>query len=496
MQTVSTASTSISSEGKEDRSLSVISWSPFVKSRYYNSNSSSIMRRSRFAQQQRNTEPCLPQHYGSSSPCSQSKGKPRRFWFFRTAPQYNTLLKHSKRKPSSAQLELLEAWDEVSAISDNNNSVHSHNEGTSSSLDNANLLYFPEPSTATANNSINTAKAQKNSDIDDGQLSSSSSTSSLSSAAELHRQEHELVVLEGHAAPGETVRVLLPNAESLNDLQQYMAKREMTPTQERWNALTMIPGPFFCMYYLLSGLWMDIGMIQKAQQDTQNFGASAIYEQTESDPMRLAHWLNRWMGENDTGCLPNDHWSGLPALPPLPLLAVALGIISHAPFSINYHWTYAHALPSGAARTTHWSRRMDHVMIHFASACISYATSGSFDYFWANLLYNADCMYRQFKHKVRPRRNKIRVLISILAYTLPILRRGHLVTFLQFWTVTFSGGWLFVSYPIGGWSHAAFHLMYALLPPILMTAALGLPASQEQMRLAAICVTQHQGGAV
>ena len=150
-----------------------------------------------------------------------------------------------------------------------------------------------------------------------------------------------------------------------HDVHNYMARREMTELQEVWNALTMIPSPLFCIYYLLAGKWLTY-----SQEDYENVPE---VECTHS-PTYYA---------------------------PLPVIFVALAILLHAPFSFLYHYKYASALPVGLARTDHWSRRLDQAMIHAASALISYSTSGSWYYFIANFFYNADCMRRQFEKKVR-----------------------------------------------------------------------------------------------
>lgn len=190
---------------------------------------------------------------------------------------------------------------------------------------------------------------------------------------------------------------------------------------------------------------------------------------------------------NDSQCI---SWSWMPhlhTLPPLPPLAAAIGILCHAPFSMIYHWKYAHRLPPGLARTTHWSRRMDQAMIHFASACMAYATSGSWDFFLVNLLFNMDCFYRQFLTEVRPKRNQVRIGISVVAYTIPILKRGEFLTYTELFVLFAISGWLFARYPIGGWSHSVFHIVMTLVPPIIMAAALDLPASQSQLKAAAHC---------
>lgn len=83
--------------------------------------------------------------------------------------------------------------------------------------------------------------------------------------------------------------------------------------------------------------------------------------------------------------------------------------------------------------------------------------------------------------------NKIRILMSIIAYTIPILRRGDVMLFLELWVIFSVCGWLFAKYPIGGWSHSAFHIVIALAPPLLMKVACHLIASEEQIKIAARC---------
>jgi hypothetical protein len=252
---------------------------------------------------------------------------------------------------------------------------------------------------------------------------------------------------------------VLDDAES--DVDRYMARREMTPLQERMNAITVIPGAFYCFLFLLSGAWLD---------------KSLVDEVIESNDLPVDESL----------CVASSWLPHLHAFPPLPVVAAAFGIICHAPFSFIYHWSYAHRL-TRYARTNHWSRRMDQAMIHFCSASMSYATSGRLDFFFANLLFNADCFYRQFKKQVRPKRNQLRIAISVVAYTIPILRRGDWELFTKLWILFSISFILFGFYPIGGWSHSVFHLVMVFVPPLLMDAAIDLPASQEQLKLAAQC---------
>jgi hypothetical protein len=150
----------------------------------------------------------------------------------------------------------------------------------------------------------------------------------------------------------------------------------MTVTQEKWNAITILPNPIYCIYYIVYGGWVS-----------------------------GKHTLNVTLNPNfdHSKCLTSP-WVLPHVPPPWPVTCIALAICLHAPFSFLYHWVYAHSLPP-IARIAHWSRRLDQVFIHVASALCAYGTSGSWDYFLANVIFNAHCSYRQFQTKVRPRTN-------------------------------------------------------------------------------------------
>jgi len=65
--------------------------------------------------------------------------------------------------------------------------------------------------------------------------------------------------------------------------------------------------------------------------------------------------------------------------------------------------------------------------------------------------------------------------------------KGDLLSFSKLGVLFALGGWLFGQYPIGGWSHSAFHVVMAFVPPIIFAFALKLPASQTQLYIAAQC---------
>jgi len=290
------------------------------------------------------------------------------------------------------------------------------------------------------------------------------------------------------------------------DVESYMKSREMTPFQERMNAITMLPIVVYIAWFLMSGYWI-LGQQQILEEaravvvsdqwkhefasgggfpllDTTSGGDACFDWSSNSSwwPV-LVDWLSTW----------------LPSMPPIPVLAVCAGWLLHTPWSVLYHWRYAHSLPPGTARTNHWSRRMDQSMQHVACAFCCLGTSGHWDFFLVNAAYTIDCFHRQFKQRVRPRRNKIRLLVSCLTWMIPILRRGDWKHFIPLVMLVVVGGWLFTTYPVGRWSHSAFHLIVCLALPLIISVSISLPSVQDSLRVAAQCVAlteqqqqQHQ----
>mmetsp|Transcript_8150 Transcript_8150/g.11699 ORF Transcript_8150/g.11699 Transcript_8150/m.11699 type:complete len:463 (-) Transcript_8150:144-1532(-) len=296
------------------------------------------------------------------------------------------------------------------------------------------------------------------------------------------------------------------------DVLAYMSWREMTPLQERINAITVIPNAFYCLYFLLAGKWLDTEVIERAREamevgdscagtDTSFFASSdeASFSWTQNmmeyDPATIAQEMSSmsfYESYEKFGCIRSTMFPSLHALPPLPVLAATAGFILHTPFSFMYHWKYAHRLPPGLARIEHWSRRLDHVFMHVICTCMSYATSGSWKYFLACAMVNADCIYRHFLPKVQPRQNFIRIGVMITVSFMPILWWGNIILFVKISVILLISAWLFASYPIGGWSHSAFHVAIAMLPPLLMIAACNLSSSRAQIQTAAMCAVLQE----
>lgn len=302
----------------------------------------------------------------------------------------------------------------------------------------------------------------------------------LSAARELKEFDEVLLIEEGDPNSNNNKKKALgilrrkPRLKEV-DVDAYMAKREMSELQEKWNAITMIPAPAYCLHFLWACTWVPALLVEEMKRDVQQSSGTV--------------WPETWIGEVED-C---QSWGrvGLPGVPPLPVLAIVTGIVLHTPWSMLYHWRYAHRY-SATERVKHWSRRMDHAMMHFGSALFAYATSGSYQYMLAAGLFNADSAYRQFEHRVSPRRNKVRMTLAFIAYTIPILRQGHVDLFLQFYAAFALSAWLFATYPIGGWSHAAFHItMLFTLYPLLQSASL-TGAAQESVQIGAQCMAWNQ----
>mmetsp|Transcript_28678 Transcript_28678/g.42478 ORF Transcript_28678/g.42478 Transcript_28678/m.42478 type:complete len:289 (-) Transcript_28678:75-941(-) len=253
------------------------------------------------------------------------------------------------------------------------------------------------------------------------------------------------------------------------DTGAYSYGRSMNPAQELLNAFTMVPPPFYCLYFLLSGNWISSEDLAYARED-----------KIES---------NDW----DDVCIQSSLFPSLHFMPPLPIIALFIGTTLHGPCSFLYHWNCAMSLPAGPARIEHWSRRMDQAGIHMCSVFWSYATSGSWAYVAVNALFNMDCMRKQFEEQIVPRRNQVRIFLAMLAYTAPLLwRDGGVEPFCRVWAIFIVGIWLFVAYPIGGWSHGAFHVVIWFVLPILFQSACDLPASRDFIDMAGRCAVLRE----
>jgi hypothetical protein len=226
-----------------------------------------------------------------------------------------------------------------------------------------------------------------------------------------------------------------PTKEDNFDAEAFLDKRVMTANQERFNAITMIPGMIYSLYFILAGCWIKGG---NDHHDGSPFHQS---ENSSWSVMAREAFGNENGWRDSFGCIHSSSFPRLTALPPLPVVAAAVGILVHSPFSMMYHWKAASSIEP-SYRVKHWSRRLDHAFIHFASACAAYATSGRFDFFLLNAAFNLDCAYRQFEEKVRPKRNLNRIASSVFLYLLPVLMYKQYFLFFQFFVMFGTSAWV------------------------------------------------------
>mmetsp|Transcript_12031 Transcript_12031/g.25621 ORF Transcript_12031/g.25621 Transcript_12031/m.25621 type:complete len:356 (+) Transcript_12031:95-1162(+) len=275
----------------------------------------------------------------------------------------------------------------------------------------------------------------------------------------------------------------ISSVESANspDGKAFLDKRVMTSLQEQFNAITMLPGLFYYIYFVLVGWMATAG----------EHGNSPFHEIGMSELVDTAQGVldneDGWIVEN-SGCMNSHAFPYLPAPPPLPVIAAAIGGLSHCPFSMLYHWKCATTLEP-SQRITHWSRRLDHATIHIAGAFAAYATSGRVDYFLFNLVFNLDSALKHIEEEVRPRRNLVRIGMTILLYILPVLVYGHYALFLKFLAMFALAGWLFVQYPVAGWSHSLFHIVLTLLPILIFEMSMQLESCKLQASFAQKCAS-------
>lgn len=160
------------------------------------------------------------------------------------------------------------------------------------------------------------------------------------------------------------------------DKDEYMSRRTMSSFQERMNGLSMLPGAVYCLYYTLSGMWLFDNVDQVHPNALESIEVATA-------TCRISTWILQ----------------DLYVMPPLPVIFIAIGVVAHAPFSFVYHWHYCTTLPPGKPRFDHWSRKLDQAFIHVTSAFLSYGTSGSWDFFMANVAFNAHCVWRNLVSK-------------------------------------------------------------------------------------------------
>lgn len=123
------------------------------------------------------------------------------------------------------------------------------------------------------------------------------------------------------------------------DAKKYLDQRVMTPMQEACNALTMLPGMLFSVWFILSGSWImqqDGAEIEQQMVTTQTSGgwltdvARQLFGGFDFDYTLAA-------GYSEFGCINSPMFPNLTALPPPAVLIVAFTGFVHPIFSILFH---------------------------------------------------------------------------------------------------------------------------------------------------------------
>jgi len=254
-----------------------------------------------------------------------------------------------------------------------------------------------------------------------------------------------------------------------HELAKRAKRRQMTKAQEVFNALTMLPYPLIGLYFTLTGKWLFQGKGSSSSEDYRF---------------------------DDDQCIFSSLLPDLYAAPPIPTLAIVLGLVLHSPCSIYYHLLCAFKLPPGPERLTHWSRRLDQSMIHVMSFLNSYGSSGSVDYTILGLLFALDSIYHL--HHQPSHKPLVRMIVAFAFPILPLLtpmNNGYFtMEAMQLIFIYSVSGWLFVTYPFGGWSHGIFHLVCAFSIPVTLSVSTKLEASNEALLVATRCAGILEGG--
>ncbi len=259
--------------------------------------------------------------------------------------------------------------------------------------------------------------------------------------------------------------------ENDNDnLVKKAKERQMSKGQEVFNAITMIPCPLVALYFILAGKWLSDSDILQTKENLQEF--------ITPSPSVENHFFD------DDQCIYSSYLPHLYALPPLPTLAIAIGVVLHAPCSIFYHLMCAYKLPTGIGRLNHWSRRLDQSMIHIMSLVNSYGNSGNIDFTVFVLVLVMDSIYHLQQPGHRPLK---RMIVAFLMPILPLIANGYLMEAMKLLFIYGVSGWLFAAYPFGGWSHGMFHLVVVFSIPVTLSASTNLEASREALQIASRC---------
>mmetsp|Transcript_13418 Transcript_13418/g.20152 ORF Transcript_13418/g.20152 Transcript_13418/m.20152 type:complete len:329 (-) Transcript_13418:39-1025(-) len=262
------------------------------------------------------------------------------------------------------------------------------------------------------------------------------------------------------------------------ELEKRARSRQMSGTQEVWNAITMLVTPAFGLFFALSGMWVTEDTILQAKEHL--LGGTDDFSILEP------------LFEGEGRCIYSTYFPNLYAMPPLTTMSIVVGYLIHSPCSIYYHLLCAFKLPPGKERLDHWSRKLDQAMIYVMSFFTCYGTSGSSQYAVVSMIFSVDSIYRLFQPVYRPKSILVRMSVAFLMPVLPAILYGYHEQAKQFFIIFAVSGWMFASYPLGGYSHGIFHLIAALSNPLQLGLSTMLSTSEEAIQIAASCAVMKE----
>ena len=280
--------------------------------------------------------------------------------------------------------------------------------------------------------------------------------------------------------------VSLPGREKIDEakkcaeelLEKRARSRQMSGAQEVWNAITMLVTPAIGLYFIFSGMWVTQDRILQAKEHLLG----------GTDEFSILEPLFEGVGR----CINSTYFPNLYAMPPLATISIVVGYLMHSPCSVYYHLLCAFKLPPGKERLNHWSRKLDQAMIYAMSYFTCYGTSGSLKFAVVSMIFSIDSIYRLFQPVYRPKSILVRMIVAFLLPVLPAIVYGYHEQTRQYFIIFAISGWMFTSYPLGGFSHGVFHLIAALSNPIQLGLSTMLSTSEEAIQIAANCAAMKE----
>lgn len=137
----------------------------------------------------------------------------------------------------------------------------------------------------------------------------------------------------------------------------------------------------------------------------------------------------------------------------------ATSILIHCPFSVFYHLCCAAFHGRVDPVKGNIALRFDLIFIHVSGAIVSLATSGRYEWFALNVVFNAFCSYRLAGWYANGMERRCSRIICAMGYIVPVLTvDAHLFlhTLLSFFMMVLAFA---LNWHMKGWGHFISHLL-------------------------------------